>query len=102
MCVHRGTYWDVDVAARRLSHASADPRLLAAMLREVEALAVARHPHIVLFLAASVTDHDCTIVTEFFHGGSLDDRLRSCRRPPPRRDVARWALALMKAVTYLH
>jgi serine/threonine protein kinase len=78
-----------------------------ALETEIRAMAQLRHPNIVSFLGANISDDQCTVVTECMPMGSLrcfyqgKQAQKPGWRPTPDQALA-WGLDLARAVTYLH
>ena len=108
--VYAASYRRLDVVVKvwegdLLVHSSA----LQSIHSELTVLAQLRHPHILVFIGASIESQSCAIVTEFMHGGNLQELLdRSNEDPdgrpwrPGRRRTLQWALDLLRAINYMH
>jgi serine/threonine protein kinase len=108
--LHEASYRRLDVAVKiwegdLLVHSAA----LQSIHSELTVLAQLRHPNIIVFIGASIESQSCAIVTEFMHGGSLQELLDRNNndgdgRPwrPGRRRTLLWALDLLRAINYMH
>lgn len=77
----------------------AGPRERRQWLREAEAAAAVRHPHIVMLHEAGVTDDWFLLALEYVPGGTLADRLAG---PIAPRAAARIAGTIARAVHHIH
>ena len=68
-------------------------------LREAEAAAAVRHPHVVTLFEACVTEDRFLLALEFVPGGTLADRLTG---PIPPRKAARIVETIARAVDHIH
>ena len=105
---YQATYKWVDVACKvKECDLLVETSDLRRMHKELTVLAQLRHPNVVGFLGASFESRSCMLVTELLTGGSLQDVLArpsdsKARRRPSLPEAMRWALALVRAVTYMH
>lgn len=71
------------------------------LVREMELLANARHPHVVTFHGHFHHDHQLCLVMEYCSGGSLHDKLQE-KGHFPIVDVTAWGIALCDTLAFVH
>ncbi len=72
------------LVALKLISASADPRLAQRLVREGQAVASLRHPHIVAVHAMALTEQHAYLAMDFLEGGDLRAQLDGRPLPPAR------------------
>eukprot|EP00698_Gefionella_okellyi_P023434 TRINITY_DN8010_c0_g1_i1.p1 TRINITY_DN8010_c0_g1~~TRINITY_DN8010_c0_g1_i1.p1 ORF type:complete len:1195 (-),score=251.45 TRINITY_DN8010_c0_g1_i1:279-3863(-) len=97
--VFKATLWSTTVAVKQL-HLADGPDQAATFAQEVQTLRGLRHPHIVLFLAAS--DKHMAIVTEYVEAGSLYNLIRTQPQVLTVERAMAIAVDVASAMRYLH
>eukprot|EP00812_Abedinium_dasypus_P009730 NODE_339_length_1652_cov_634.402004.p1 GENE.NODE_339_length_1652_cov_634.402004~~NODE_339_length_1652_cov_634.402004.p1 ORF type:complete len:459 (-),score=123.60 NODE_339_length_1652_cov_634.402004:258-1634(-) len=79
------------------------------MLREINILALLRHPDLVLFLGACIDASPCFFISEFMEGGDLEShyvnevrKLAGRAYQPPLETFVKWGSAVARALAFLH
>lgn len=88
------------LVALKLIAAPADPRLTQRLVREGQAIASLRHPHIVVVHAMGATASQAFLAMDFVEGGDLRQRLGG--RPLAPADAASLARKLADALAHAH
>jgi hypothetical protein len=100
--VFLGQLGGMNVAVKRLfnqEHAEVGMREFRA---EVSILSRLRHPSIVLWLGASTTAPNCTIVLEYMDRGSLSQLLHRSDTPYTLATAVKWCISVARGMLYLH
>ncbi len=88
------------LVALKLIPAGADPRLMQRLVREGQAVARLRHPHIVVVHAMGATATQAFLAMDFIDGGDLRQRLAG--RPLAPAEAAQLARKLADALAHAH
>ncbi len=99
--VYRGVYRNVDVAVKRLRPNIPD-NVLAKFLSEVSILAGLKNDYIVRYLGAVFEEHNLCIVTEFYGGGTLWEKIHDPTAAFTIAFVHKICFEIASAMRYLH
>jgi len=88
------------LVALKFISASADRRLIQRLVREGQAVARLRHPHVVAVHAMNAAGRQAYLAMDFLEGGDLRQRL-ALGRPSPRQS-AEWMQQLAGALAHAH
>lgn len=74
--VYRGTCRGKEVAIKKLFKQDLAPETLADFKKEVEIMALLRHPNVLLFMGACTQPGNMSVITEFLPNGNVEDLLK--------------------------
>lgn len=100
--IHRGRFFELDVAIKKVFNPNITEELLAEFNNEVNMLAKYRHPNIVLMLGAITTPPQLCLVMELVKEGTLFDLLHRKRTQLSENDKRKIAQQIVGVVAYLH
>ncbi|KYQ89266.1 LISK family protein kinase [Tieghemostelium lacteum] len=110
--VYRGTYFNTDVAIKKIHPGEHQKELQKYLKREVAVLKNIQHPNIVQFIGVYyepvnhitnfLKSNSTWIVTEYIAGGDLHERIKNLSKPLPLSLVIKLSLDIALAMAYLH
>eukprot|EP00808_Paulinella_micropora_P020279 g73253.t1 len=103
--VYKGTLWGQEVALKVMRTDRMTKGDIEDFEAESELLKRLRHPNIVQFLGSCRTEGSLCIITEYLHGGSLEDLLEKnldARKKMSLRQIITFALQICKGLNWLH
>jgi serine/threonine protein kinase len=100
--VFLGQLGGMNVAVKRLFNQEHAEQGMREFRAEVSILSRLRHPSIVLWLGASTTAPNCTIVLEYMDRGSLSQLLHRSDTPYTLVTAVKWCISVARGMLYLH
>jgi hypothetical protein len=100
--VFLGQLGGMNVAVKRLFNQEDAEVGMREFRAEVSILSRLRHPSIVLWLGASTTAPNCTIVLEYMDRGSLSQLLHRSETPYTLATAMKWCISVARGMLYLH
>ncbi len=100
--IHKGKYFDIDVAIKKVFNPNISEELLSEFNNEVNMLAKYRHPNIVLMLGAITVPPQLCLVMELVKEGTLFDLLHRKKANLSEGDKRKIALQIIGVISYLH
>lgn len=100
--VFLGQLGGMNVAVKRLFNQEHAQQGMREFRAEVSILSRLRHPSIVLWLGASTTAPNCTIVLEYMDRGSLSQLLHRSDTPYTLVTAVKWCISIARGMLYLH
>ena len=107
--VYRGYLWGQEVAIKQIrldgGTGQADEETVREFRREMKIMKHLRHPNVVEFLGACISEQSLCLLTEYMPNGSLEDHLTRLRREGRRMRESRvvsLSLDVVKGLNWLH
>ena len=107
--VYRGYLWGQEVAIKQIrlvgGKEEAEEETVREFRREMKIMKHLRHPNVVEFLGACMSEHSLCLLTEYMPNGSLEDHLTRLRREGRRMRESRvvsLSLDVVKGLNWLH
>ena len=100
--VFLGQLGGMNVAVKRLFNQEDAEVGMREFRAEVSILSRLRHPSIVLWLGASTSAPNCTIVLEYMDRGSLSQLLHRSETPYTLATAMKWCISVARGMLYLH
>lgn len=103
--VYKGRLWGQEVALKVMRTDKMSKSDIEDFEMESELLKKLRHPNIVQFLGSCTSEGSLCIITEYLHGGSLEDLLErnlDARKQMSLRTILQYALQICKGLNWLH
>ena len=107
--VYRGYLWGQEIAIKQIrldgGKEEAEEETVREFRREMKIMKHLRHPNVVEFLGACMSEHSLCLLTEYMPNGSLEDHLTRLRREGKRMRESRvvsLTLDVVKGLNWLH
>ena len=107
--VYRGYLWGQEIAIKQIrlegGKEEAEEETVREFRREMKIMKHLRHPNVVEFLGACMSEQSLCLLTEYMPSGSLEDHLTRLRREGKRMRESRvvsMALDVVKGLNWLH